>query len=122
MSADNAVLARIEDQDEATRAGFAAHDLALAKALGQYWAARQFADEPLKSFAERENNAGQSAISGLRHTRTRIAEHLMAAQLSNPNARQSIAGMAEWAVLGADILLNKLATQRAVHVGATPPA
>ena len=118
MSADNAVLARIEDQDEATRRGFYDVDLKLAVALG--FDRRMGCGTGDSDFNVVWHDA--NSVAELRRERVNIAARLMAAQLSNPNARQSIAGMAEWAVLGADILLNKLATQRAVHVGATPPA
>ena len=123
MSAPNWALAAISEQDDATRTAFAAMDLALAKALGFYWAPRQGISESLEDFAHREDDSGFSAINGLRNARTRIAADVLTALLRNPNAKGTVSEMAEWSVLGADILLDKLATQRARRMApaGTPP-
>ena len=135
MTATNYHLCAIAAQDDATRTAFAEMDLLLAKALGCGDAERKAIepiadDEPesrrefLESWNEvaRDTNAvrDREAVAEFRQARTLIARHFMQAVLSNPNAKATIAEMAEWAVLGADVLLDKLASQRAVRM--TPPA
>ena len=101
---DNAVLCAVADQDDATQQAFLDADHRVALALG-------YVD------VFKRTHPDSDPVCALRQARTRIAADLMCAMLQNPNAQATMAGMAEWAVLGADILLDKLSSQRAMRVG-----
>jgi hypothetical protein len=129
MTTPNYALLAIAEQDAATRDAFARIDLLTAQALGFGNAERREIVEPVVHEHEVEWNESaraenavrdHAAVADMRLARVDVAKDFVAAMLANPNARGTVAEMAEWAVLAVDVLFDKLATQRAVRM--TPAA
>lgn len=93
-------------QDEETAAAFRNFDLQLADLLGLTPETRLLGDNTVEGIA----------LSRVRGLRVQIAKEIMVGFSRQPQMPGNIAQMADWAVLSADVLMQRLATARAMMV------